>query len=151
MGRITAFLAAGTRVEISNERHRWFADEPVEAGGTDAGPTPYDLLLGALAACTTLTLSYYTAHKGIPIAWVKAEYDFDRVHALDCEQCEEADEGMIERVTAHVTIGGNFSEAQQHRLRQIVSRCPVHKSLTHGIRIFDNVAFAPESEGPASA
>ncbi len=142
MGRITAFLAAGSRVEISNERHQWYADEPVDVGGTDAGPTPYEMLLGSLAACTSLTISYYARHKEIAVEWVRAEYTFDRVHAEDCAQCEQDDAGMIEQVTAYVTIGGEFTEGQQQRLRQIVSRCPVHKTLAHGMHIVDSVAFS---------
>jgi len=150
MGRITAFLTEGSRVEISNERHRWYADEPAESGGTDAGPTPYDMLLGALAACTSLTVSYYARHKGIAVEWVRAEYTFDRIHAEDCAQCEQDDVGLIEQVSAYVTIGGEFTEGEQQRLRQIVSRCPVHKTLTHGMHIVDSVAFSGAPPAVAS-
>ena len=141
MARITAFLEIGTKVSVKTDRHSWFADEPLEQGGTDEGPTPYELLLGSLAACTTLTVRYYANFKGIDIHWIKAEYEFDRVHAKDCEDCESADTGMIEQVSAYVTIGGRFSDAQRDRLQQIVGRCPVHKSLAHGVRILDNIRF----------
>jgi putative redox protein len=142
MARLTAFLEQGTRVTINTDRHNWYADEPTSAGGTDEGPTPYEMLLGGLAACTTLTLRLYADHKGIPLAWVRAEYEFDRIHIRDCEECESENTGMIERVRASVTLGGTFSPEQRQRLEQIVGRCPVHKTLTHGMRIFDNVEFA---------
>jgi putative redox protein len=141
MARLTAFLETGTKVAINTERHNWFADEPSAAGGTDEGPTHYDMLLGSLAACTTLTLRLYADHKGIALDWIRAEYEFDRIHLHDCEECESEDVGMIERVRAHVTLGGTFSDAERQRLEQIVGRCPVHKTLTNGMRIFDHVAF----------
>lgn len=147
MAQLTAYLQQGTRVTISTERHTWYADEPGDIGGTDQGPTPYEMLIGGLAACTTLTIHLYAEHKGIALDWVRADYEFDRVHARDCEECEQEDTGMIERVRAHVTLGGTFSEAERQRLEQIVERCPVHKTLTHGIRIFDHVAFVDTAEG----
>jgi putative redox protein len=88
-----------------------------------------------------MTLMYYTRHKGIPLDSVRAEYTFDRIHADDCEACEEPDKGMIERVQAHVIMTGDFDEAQRIRLKQIASRCPVHKTLTHGMKILDRVTF----------
>ncbi len=142
MHRISAYLDNGTRVAITNNRHTWYGDEPIADGGGDEGPTPYELLIGGLAACTALTLRLYARHKGINLAWVRMEYQFDRVHAQDCEQCEEEDAGLIERVQASVTLGGTFDDGERKRLEQIVGRCPVHKTLTHGIRIFDTVAFA---------
>jgi putative redox protein len=142
MSHITALLRNGSRVEISTAEHSWHADEPMADGGTGAGPTPYEMLLGSLAACTTITLHMYTRHKGIPVAWIKAEYEFDRIYAEDCQECEGDETGLIERVQAHVTIGGTFDEAQRIRLAQLVSRCPVHKTLSHGMKILDHVAFA---------
>ncbi len=65
MAEITAELVAGTRVSLSNGRHEWLADEPLDKGGEDSGPSPYEMLLGSLAACTLITLVLYTRHKGI--------------------------------------------------------------------------------------
>lgn len=141
MAEISAFLESGLRVTISSDRHTWYADEPVSAGGEDSGPTPYEMLLGSLAACTALTLRLYADRKQIPLTWVKAVYEFDRVHMEDCEQCEEADTGMIDRIQTAVSLSGTFTEEQRERLEQVVSRCPVHKTLTHGMQIFDRVTF----------
>jgi putative redox protein len=145
MATVTARLGKGVRVAISNGRHEWMSDEPVDAGGDDLGPTPYEMLAGSLAACTALTLRLYAAHKGIALESVTAEYSFDRVHAVDCEECTSADSGMIERMRARITIGGTFTEPERKRLAEIAARCPVHKTLTHGIRIFDEVIFEGES------
>ena len=142
MPRITAALAGGTGVTLSNGRHTWSADEPADEGGTDSGPTPYEMLLGSLAACTAITLSLYASHKGIELESVEAAYEFDRVHAEDCEDCEEETTGFIDRIGSSVRITGSFDESQMERLTQIVSRCPVHKTLENRVRFVDQVEFA---------
>ncbi len=141
MARISAELKSGTVVTLSNGRHSWTADEPPEAGGTDAGPTPYEILLGALAACTCITLALYCRHKGIDLKGVTTWYEHDRIHAEDCEDCEQKAAGFIDRITSRVKIEGSFTEAQRQRLAQIVSRCPVHKTLESEIKIIDQVEF----------
>ena len=141
MTQITATLTAGMVVTLSNGRHEWTADEPLAAGGTDTGPNPYELLLGSLAACTCLTLALYCRHKGLPLKSVSTTYNFSRIHARDCEDCDIPDKGFMEQITSNVHIEGDFDEAQQKRLAQIVSRCPVHKTLAHGVSIEDNATF----------
>ena len=142
MTTITAELTVGTQVSISNGRHTWRADEPPAAKGTDLAPNPYELLLGALAACTCITLSLYCQHKGIALKSVATSYQFERVHVNDCEDCEEQKSGRMEQVTGYVRIAGEFDDAQRKRLAQIAERCPVHKTLAHGVRMVDRVEFA---------
>ncbi|HVZ39471.1 MAG TPA: OsmC family protein [Candidatus Kapabacteria bacterium] len=146
MTTITAHLDEGTRVALSNGRHTWYGDEPLEDAGTDTGPTPYELLLGSLAACTTLTLRFYARRKGIDLKWVRTRYEFDRIHSHDCQQCDEDVDAMIERVRSSITIGGTFDDAERSRLEYIVGRCPVHKTLANGMKIFDTVEFANDAE-----
>ena len=142
MPKITASLTRGTDVTISNGRHTWRADEPAGKGGTDMGPTPYEMLLGSLAACTAITLSLYANHKGIELEGVEAAYEFYRVHADDCQDCESETTGFIDRISSSVLIMGSFDEAQRKRLTQIVSRCPVHKTLENRVHLVDRVEFA---------
>ena len=141
MARITAELKTGMAVTLSNGRHEWKADEPAEAGGTDTGPNPYELLLGSLAACTCLTVSMYCRHKGLVLESVSASYDFSRVHADDCTDCDDPGRGLIDKITSNVRISGNFDEAQRKRLAQVAARCPVHKTLAHGVAFEDNASF----------
>ena len=141
MPTITASLTSGTVVTISNGRHEWTADEPVAAGGTDTGPDPYELLLGSLAACTCATLSLYCQHKGLILKSISASYEFARIHADDCASCDDDASGMIDHITSNVHIDGDFDEAQQKRLAQIVGRCPVHKTLANGVQFEDNATF----------
>ncbi len=141
MATITAELRSGTKVTISNGRHTWGADEPPEVKGTDTAPNPYELLLGALAACACITLSLYSQHKGIAIDTIRTSYEFDRIHADDCKACDETAEGMLDRIQSNVSIAGDFDEAQRKRLGQVAERCPVHKTLSAGIHIVDRVEF----------
>ena len=143
MTQITAKLTSGMAVVLSNGRHDWHADEPANAGGTDTGPNPYELLLGSLAACTCITISGYCQHKGLPLESVSTTYDFSRIHADDCKECDMPDRGFIEKITSNVHIEGRFDDAQRKRLAQIARRCPVHKTLAHGVTIEDNATFGP--------
>ncbi|MFV2039156.1 MAG: OsmC family protein, partial [Acidimicrobiales bacterium] len=94
MPTITADLNQGFQVDITNGRHTWRADEPVSVAGTDTGPNPYELMLGALAACTCITLSMYALRKGIELTSISAQFTYDKVHADDCDFCDEDDRGF---------------------------------------------------------
>jgi putative redox protein len=141
MASITAELIDGYKIDITNGTHTWRADEPASLGGDDTGPNPYDLLLGAVAACTTITLSMYTKRKGINMTSLSVEYSYDKVHADDCERCEDDAEGMIDRITSRIFIDGDFDDATRDRLIQIAQRCPVHKTLEAGIH-FEETVYA---------
>jgi len=145
MAHITAILTAGMAVTLSNGRHQWQADEPLDAGGTDTGPNPYELLLGSLAACTCVTISWYCRHKKISLESVSTTYEFSRIHSDDCKDCDIPDRGFIEKITSNVHIEGDFDDAQQKRLAQIATRCPVHKTLAHGVAFEDNATFGTGS------
>jgi len=141
MSQITAELNSGLSVQLNNGRHSWAADEPVDAGGTDTGPNPYEMLLGSLAACTCVTIAMYCRHKGMTLNSIHASYKFANIHTDDCESCDEDAKGFIEHITSNVRISGEFDESQEKRLAQIVSRCPVHRTLANGVAFKDNTSF----------
>lgn len=141
MAHITAKLTAGMAVSLSNGRHEWQADEPIDAGGTDSGPNPYEFLLGSLAACTCVTISSYCQFKKLPLESVSTTYDFSSIHAEDCKDCDMPDKGFIEKITSNVHIEGDFDDSQRKRLAQIAKRCPVHKTLANGVAFEDNATF----------
>lgn len=139
MSTITADLDGGYQVQITNGRHSWLADEPPEVDGTDTGPTPYEMLLGALAACACITLSMYAKRKGIALTSISVQYSHDRVHADDCELCDDDATGFIDTVRSQIFVEGTFTDAERERLVEIAQRCPVHKTLEKGVVFGDQV------------
>ncbi len=131
--------ATGFAQEIETGGHRLRADEPVEAGGTDAGPSPYDLLLAALGACTSMTLSMYARRKQWPLEGVTVRLQHMRIHAQDCAECETK-EGRLDRIEREISLTGPLSTEQRARLLEIANRCPVHRTLVSEIDIRTRLA-----------
>jgi putative redox protein len=115
-------------------RHELMADEPVSAGGQDSGPNPYDLLLAALGACTSMTLRLYADHKALPLERVSVQLKHSRIHAQDCEECETR-EGKVDRIERVLTLTGNLDADQRKRLLDIADKCPVHRTLHSEIKV----------------
>ena len=113
---------------VTTGRHNFVADEPVKVGGDDAGPSPYDLLLSGLGACTSMTLSMYARRKGWALTHVSVRLEHERLHAKDCEQCPEVD-GKVERITKRISVRGDLDAEQRQRLLEIAERCPVNRTL----------------------
>jgi len=109
-------------------RHVIRADEPVAAGGLDSGLSPYDLLCAALGACTAMTLRSYADLKGIPLERVSVELKHEKIHAIDCAECETK-EGKIDRIERLIGLEGTLDRAQRDKLLEIANKCPVHRTL----------------------
>ncbi|MEL7185848.1 MAG: bifunctional alpha/beta hydrolase/OsmC family protein [Pseudomonadota bacterium] len=124
----------GFRTEVQAGRHTLIADEPVRVGGTDEGPTPYDFLSAALATCTTMTLRMYANHKKLPLESATVHVKHGRVHAKDCEDCEQAD-GQVHEFRRELVLDGDLSDEVRQRMLEIADRCPVHKTLHNEIKI----------------
>lgn len=124
----------GLAQSIEVGRHRLTADEPTTLGGTDTGPDPYDLLLAALGACTSMTLRMYAARKGWPLESVTVRLHHDKIHAVDCAECETR-VGRIDRIDRTIELVGELDEEQRGRLLEIASMCPVHRTLKGEIEI----------------
>ncbi len=114
--------------------HQWQADEPKDKGGSNQGPTPYDLLLMSLGACTSMTLRMYANHKKLPMENLEVRLKHTRVHAEDCQDCE-AKEGMVSEIVRELSYDGSLTDEQHQRLLEIADKCPVHKTLMGEIRI----------------
>lgn len=128
--------------EVAASGHRLLADEPISAGGLGSGPTPYDLLLASLGACTLMTMRLYAERKQLPLDHVSVALRHSRIYAKDCESCE-TQEGMIDRIDREITIRGRLDAAQRASLLAIADRCPVHRTLTSEIDI-QTTAASPE-------
>lgn len=133
-GSVATTIGAGYRVEVTAGSHTLVADEPVSVGGTDEGPTPYDLVLAALGACTAMTLRMYADRKQWPLESVVVRLHHSRSHAKDEEQCENRPV-RLDHVERTLELTGALSDEQRARLAEIAERCPVHRTLDAGVRI----------------
>jgi putative redox protein len=136
MAEVIVSSAGYLKQEITAGKHRLIADEPREAGGSDAGPDPYSLLLAALGACTSMTLQMYAKRKGWPLEKVEVSLSHSRVHAKDCQACATK-EGKISRIERYVSLTGPLTEEQKARLLEVAERCPVHQTLVSEFSIID--------------
>jgi len=120
--------------EIIAGKHRLVADEPVSAGGGDAGPDPYDYLLASLGVCTSMTVGLYARRKQFPLENIAVSLWHSRIHARDCEECETKD-GMVDRIDVELELTGPLTSEQHAKLMEIAGKCPVHRTLTSEINI----------------
>jgi putative redox protein len=125
-GKFTQRIVAGG--------HLLHADEPTAAGGLASGPSPYDLLLAGLGACTSMTLRMYAGLKGLPLERVRVELTHAKIHAADCAECETK-EGKIDRIERVIHLDGPLDEAQRAKLLEIANKCPVHRTLHSEVTI----------------
>lgn len=122
------------RNDIEAGPHRMIADEPASAGGTEAGPTPYDFLSAALGACTSMTMRVVANRENIPLEGVEVTVENDRMYAKDCADCL-TQAGYVHRFNVAIKLIGNLDAAQRERMLAVAKRCPVNKTLVSEIRI----------------
>jgi uncharacterized OsmC-like protein/alpha-beta hydrolase superfamily lysophospholipase len=124
---------------ITTGPHQFLADEPVAVGGADSGPGPYDLLLAALGACTSMTMRMYADRKALPVDRISVTLKHNTIYAKDCAECETR-EGMIDQINRVISIEGALDADQRKRLMEIADKCPVHRTLTSEVRILTREA-----------
>lgn len=147
---VEVILDEGYKVRARTRSHVLIADEPKELGGTDLGPSPYELLLSGLGACTMITVRMYANRKEWPLESMRVALTHQKVARKDCPDCPQ--EGnptdKIDRMTRAITFYGPLDDEQRARLLDIAGKCPVHKTLTGaGTVIVDTLV--PAVVGPA--
>jgi putative redox protein len=124
----------GFRTELRMGGFDLVSDEPADVGGSGDGPTPYELLLAALSACTAMTVRMYSDRKKWPLESVVVRLRNTPRHIKDCLECEKSDVGP-RHIDEIIELHGDLSPEQHTRLRQIANRCPVKQTLARGIQI----------------
>lgn len=117
--------SGGLKHNVEAGGHKLTSDEPERLGGTDAGPSPEELLAASLAACSAITLEMYANRKGWDVGDVVVEVGY-----------EPAQRGSPTRFAMAVKLPKELSEDQRAKLMQIVAKCPVHRTL-EGEVMFD--------------
>ncbi len=125
-GKFQQAIAAGP--------HRLLSDEPESYGGKDTGPSPYDLLLAGLGACTVMTVRLYADRKKWPLEKTHAVLRHEKIHAEDCADCETRD-GRLDHITRELRFYGDLDEEQRAKLLEISEKCPVHRTLHAEVKI----------------
>ena len=134
MSEVTVTSQSNLRNEVRyGAGHAFTTDEPVAAGGEDAGPDPYTLLLGALGSCISMTVTLYARRKQWPLERVTVRLRQNRIHAKDCKVCEQTSEGYVHQIERAVSFTGPLTDEQRERLQEIAHKCPVHRTLTSPI------------------
>lgn len=125
----------GFRTEVDVGGHHLVVDEPVPVGGTDAGPSPYEMLLAALGACTAMTLRLYADRRKWPLERVRVSLQHRKVHAQDCADCDHkpAKMDVVDRVV--FLDGAALTDEQRTKLLEIADRCPVHQTMQSRIQV----------------
>ncbi|MEX1190397.1 MAG: alpha/beta fold hydrolase [Brumimicrobium sp.] len=133
-GQVVAQIGAeGYTTDIRAGNHNFRADEPEDVGGNNFGPTPYDLLLAGLGACTAMTLRMYADRKKWALAEVNVTLDHSKEHVKDIDI--EDSKAKIDVIKRNITITGDLNEEQRQRLLEIAEKCPVHKTLNQKVDI----------------
>lgn len=111
-------------VEIG--QHRLIADEPVNVGGNDAGPAPFDFLMAGLGACTSMTLRMYAERKGLPLTGISVALRHRKI---------DVDGRSRDQISRDITLSGDLSDEARQRLLEIANKCPLHRALTQSVMI----------------
>lgn len=132
MSRISVRTEQGYRTAIHIRNHTVIADELIQDGGTDTGPTPMEILLGTVGACVVVTTKAYAQRKGWPLESVSVELDMERIKREDYP-AYTGDAAFIHEIREHIQFEGPLTEEQRARLMTIAGKCPVHVTLANPV------------------
>lgn len=115
---------------VETKKHSFIIDEPGKLGGDALGAAPYDYVLGALAACTAMTIKVYAERSGWKLTEVIVYASHKKNYNNDMEKA-----GHLESINKRIYISGSLRKDQMERLVHVASTCPVHKTLESTIKI----------------
>jgi len=134
------------RTDVRAGTHSFVADEPPGSGGKDAGPSPYDLLVGALGSCTAMTLEIYALKMSWPLEHVIVRLRHDRLHAKDSASAEA---GFLDHIEREITLEGPLTREQRAKLLEVAETCPVNRALCSSIQVRTSAAPGPGDQSAA--
>jgi uncharacterized OsmC-like protein len=132
MGKVLVHSERGYRTDIHIRQHTIIADEPMQAGGTDRGPTPMEILLGTAGACIAVTTRAYAQRKGWPLDDISVELEMERFKAADYPSYA-GDAPYVHEIRENIRFEGALTEEQKQRLLVIAGKCPVHLTLENPV------------------
>ncbi len=145
MSKATVILPQeGYQTTIISGNHTYHSDEPIEDGGTDTGPTPTQMVMGALGSCIAITMRLYADRKGWALEGVELDLDFERFKGKDYE-AYDGTERYIHEITKKVTLRGNLTQEQRERIIEIGGMCPVHRLIASPAFFVEEVIEAEQS------
>jgi putative redox protein len=124
--------ASGFLQQATAGNHTFQIDEPRSVGGTESAPDPYDYLLAALGACTSMTVGLFARRNKFPLEGVTVRLSHSRIHAKDCAECQTK-KAMLDRIDVRIELKGQITEEQRKRLMEVAAKCPVHRTLVSEI------------------
>ncbi|HEY8225866.1 MAG TPA: OsmC family protein [Pyrinomonadaceae bacterium] len=119
---------------VSVGPHAFHADEPVEAGGNDEGPDPFELLLASLGTCVSITARMYADRKGWPLERVHVELSWAKFFDDDDPE-GDLKSAFVEGIEMEISFAGDLSGEQRRRLTEIANRCPIHRTISAPIPV----------------
>lgn len=129
MGKVTVRLDQSYQAKIATREHTWVADEPVDVGGDNSGPTPMEMLLGSLGACAAITARLYAERKGWPLEGVDVDVTMEKFRKADYP-AYSGESDVVNELRQRIVFRGPLTDAQRERLLEIAGKCPVHRVLT---------------------
>jgi putative redox protein len=149
MRKIRVHSEQGYQTAIHIRQHTIIADEPIEAGGTDSGPTPMEILLGTAGACIAVTTRAYAQRKGWPLEDISVELEMERFKTADCLSYV-GDAPYVHEIRESIWFEGPLTEEQKQRLLVIAGKCPVHLTLENPV-VFVHTENATSLPHPVAA
>ena len=137
-------LDEGFKTHITVGNHLLIVDEPLNDGGTDAGPSAKEMLVGALGSCVAVTVKMYAKRKGWNLAGVEIAVSMEKIKAADYPAYAGTEE-FVNEFRLRIAFKGSLTDEQRERLLVIAGKCPVHRILTQTNFIIDELVPSEDS------
>lgn len=141
MTEVTVRSLANLQQQVVSRSHSFISDEPEDYDGDNLGPTPYELLVGALGSCMNITLLGYARRKGWPLTGIETRLSTESIHEEDCLRCQREELPAL-KIKRTIQLAGELTAEQVEILARVAKKCPVHKALTQGALVVDEVNFS---------